>query len=478
MRILSMVILCIVLGTACKQDDGSADFSTGMKAYGDKDYKEALKWLTKASEKGHTEAQFYLGSMYYHGQGMEQPNYKEALIWYGEAAKKGNDNALNDLAVMYDEGKGVEKNFRKADRLWLLAAQQGNATAIRNFSLKSVLMSSKPDQEYWSKLAQNKIDNWKPKQLSARGSGFYITKEYILTNAHVVCSNDNISSGQCDRYDEVRTPYYRLNIEKIDTDVDLALLKVVSSRKDSISAKIRSGSDLQLGEDIAVFGYPLAEKLSFEGNFTIGNVSAREGRPTISTPSDFFQFTAPIQSGNSGGPVLDAAGNLVGVATRLLISPDSKGFYNIAQNINFAVSLKAIKNFLKNAGIAPYSSSKASSSKDWIVWEWEQVLEQLANHPDKRAINDLKEHIIQLERIKSSLEQSSTTQRLDFIHRKPNYYWRKYVENIEDVIKQIKKEEISIELDSSYGSRPKKWTEVARAAEEFTVPILCFKNKE
>ena len=187
---------------------------------------------------------------------------------------------------------------------------------------------------------------------------FSFPPKYILTNAHVVCANNDISSGQCDRYDEVRTPYYRLDIVKTDTDVDLALLKVVSAKKESNWAKIRSASAewgstsaLQLGEDIAAFGYPLAERLSFEGNFTIGNVSAREGMPINVTPSDFFQFTAPIQPGNSGGPVLDAAGNVIGVAVGNL--PHIKNWYNIAQNINFAVSLKAIKNFLKEAGVEP-----------------------------------------------------------------------------------------------------------------------------
>lgn len=481
LSIIKMVMLCIVLGTAGTQadahDDGSVDFSKGMKAYEDEDYPEALKWLTKAAEKGHTSAQNNLAVMYLEGRGEDVPQgYKKAFNFFYTAAEKGHAFAQNNLAIMYDEGKGVEKNFRKADRLWLLAAQQGDTTAIKNFRRKLVLMSSKPEQEYWSKLAQNEIDNWKPKQLSDRGSGFYITKEYILTNAHVVCSNDNISSGQCDRYDEVRTPYYRLSVEKIDTDVDLALLKVVSSRKDSISAKIRSGSDLQLGEDIAVFGYPLAEKLSFEGNFTIGNVSAREGRPTSVNPSDFFQFTAPVQRGNSGGPVLDAAGNVVGVATRLLIS--TEGLYNIAQNINFAVSLKAIKNFLKNAGIAPYSSSEASSPKGWIVWEWEQALEKLANHPNERAINGLNEHIKQLKNIKSSSSLDSKRLSKSGLTKPLEYYWRRNFEDVKDIIEELKKEKTNIELDSSYWSSSKKWTEVARAAEEFTVPILCFKNKE
>ena len=108
------------------------------------------------------------------------------------------------------------------------------------------------------------------------------------------------------------------------------------------------------------FGYPLQNDLSFAGNFTIGNVSSIEGRPTDVTPSDSFQFTAPIQKGNSGGPVLDSDGNVVGVVADFeayfyefaSLATDTT-YANIAQNINFAVSLKAIRKFLKDAGVEP-----------------------------------------------------------------------------------------------------------------------------
>ncbi len=516
MRTLSIVVLCIMLGTAC-DDGGAADFSAGMKALNNKDYKEALKWLTKAAEKDHVEAQFYLGGMYYEGQGMEQPNYQEALKWYKKAAdrmdgdrdighaeaqfhlgvmyhkgqgmeqpnyqealkwwtiagKKNHTGALNNIGVMYDKGNKVEKNFRKAHRSFLLSAQQGDTTAINNFLTLSSFRISKEESEYWDKLKRNEIDNWKPKQLSNSGSGFYITKEYILTNAHVVCSND-ISSGQCDRYDEVRTPYYRLDTVTVDTKVDLALLKVVSSRKDSSSAKIRSGSGFQLGEDIGVFGYPLAEELSFKGNFTIGNVSAREGRPTSVIPSDFFQFTAPIQYGNSGGPVLDTAGNVVGVVVENYRDFDAykknekdQDIFNIAQNINFAVSLKAIKNFLKDAGIEPYSSSKVSTPKEWIIWELEEALKKLANYPEKK---DLMEKIKNLRNMRNSGLSERSEEMLN--HDSPLEEW------IDAEEEKLKKEDAGVELDLSYFLRPKKWTEVARVAEKFTVSILCFTDKK
>ena len=313
---------------------------------------------------------YHLGIIYHDGRGRD-PDYSKAIHFYTKAiVEEGNYSAINELATMYWNGQGVEPNVQKAGRLFLLGAQQGDPLAQINFG--QILFVEKRIYEeayYWYNLAKTKEDellskepkpsipskgwnpldiintqmdtmesrldpktikdlqdltgeNWKSKQFKyGYGSGFYITKEYIVTNAHVVCSDDIFFSPRdsCDKFDEVRIPDYRLSIEKIDTDVDLALLKVVSPRKDSSSAKIRSSSDLQLGEHIAVFGYPLAEKLSFAGNFTIGNVSAREGRPTGFIPSDFFQFTAPIQRGNSGSPVLDAAGNVVGVAKERLL---------------------------------------------------------------------------------------------------------------------------------------------------------------
>ena len=199
--------------------------------------------------------------------------------------------------------------------------------------------------------------DYQPKRMSSSGSGFYIKEGFVLTNAHVI-----------DSCNDVLVDYLRVEIVKKDSVVDLALLKVPSgfpNREVSEVAPFRSDSNpLELGESVAVFGYPLYPRLSYEGNFSIGNVSSREGSPKDIFPSDRFQHTAPTQRGNSGGPVLDSGGNVVGIVVEGMID-QYEGIFNIAQNINFAVSLKAIDSFLRDTGVEPDSLSVATFSKKW-----------------------------------------------------------------------------------------------------------------
>ena len=201
--------------------------------------------------------------------------------------------------------------------------------------------------------------DWQPKQIFSGGSGFYIKEGFILTNAHVI-----------DHCNEVRADYGYHRVEVVgqpDLVVDLALLQIPYDLPTGMypgSASFRSESTpLKLGESVAVFGYPLSSKLSYDGNFTIGNVSSKEGPPTEITPSDKFQFTAPIQHGNSGGPVLDSGGNVAGVVVsyyshlRAKEQIEKEQKFNVAQNINFAVSLKAINGFLRKTGVEPDSGA-------------------------------------------------------------------------------------------------------------------------
>jgi S1-C subfamily serine protease/predicted ATPase with chaperone activity len=176
------------------------------------------------------------------------------------------------------------------------------------------------------------------KRLST-GTGFFVGADgYVVTNAHVVagCDDPKVASGLAE-------PVLAKVLAR-DAQNDLALLRVDFAT--GHVAALRTG--VQEGEEIAAFGYPLQGRLSTGGNFTVGNVSALAG---FQNDSRHIQMTAPIQPGNSGGPVVDRAGNVVGVVVSA-IGMHEKG---AAQNVNFAINVNVLTAFLNAHGI-PYST--------------------------------------------------------------------------------------------------------------------------
>ena len=210
---------------------------------------------------------------------------------------------------------------------------------------------------------ENLVTSYKPRILIANGTGFYITKEYILTNAHVVCSNDISSGDPCVFYDELRVSFQRVDTSDVtvDVNVDLALLRVDPSANENSVAKLR-GTNIQLGEKVAVFGYPLSSILSYLGNFTEGVVSGlseqilKEKIKYNPQAYNRFQYTAATQSGNSGGPVFDDAGNVIGVVV--------SGLSGQTQNVNFAINFNTIKKFLEEKHVQ-YDTMTSNSPLTW-----------------------------------------------------------------------------------------------------------------
>jgi SpoVK/Ycf46/Vps4 family AAA+-type ATPase len=176
------------------------------------------------------------------------------------------------------------------------------------------------------------------KQVST-GTGFFVGADgYVVTNAHVIegCEAPKIVCGTAEP-SEAR-------IVARDSRNDLALLKAGFAH-DHV-ARLRTG--VKVGEELAAFGFPLFGRLSAGGNFTLGNVSALSG---IQNDSRHIQITAPIQPGNSGGPVVDRAGNLIGVAVGGM-GAHEKG---AAQNVGFAINIATLMGFL-SANDVPFST--------------------------------------------------------------------------------------------------------------------------
>src|SRR5581483_1911429 len=97
------------------------------------------------------------------------------------------------------------------------------------------------------------------------------------------------------------------SIVDADSQIDLALLRVSGIK--GATARLRRGGSIRLGESVFVFGFPLVGALSSSGNFTSGLVSALRG---LKDAPGELQITAPVQPGNSGGPLIDSSGLVIG----------------------------------------------------------------------------------------------------------------------------------------------------------------------
>lgn len=172
------------------------------------------------------------------------------------------------------------------------------------------------------------------------GTGFYVSPEgFAVTNAHVVegCSTVQVSSA-------LSKPLIASIVAR-DTANDLALIK--TDAKPNASASFRTG--VRVGESIWAFGFPFSGLLATGGNFTSGNVSAVAG---LRDDTKYLQITAAVQAGNSGGPILDQDGNVVGVVVaKLNVIEVAEVTNDIAQNVNFAIKTSVLLNFLESSGV-------------------------------------------------------------------------------------------------------------------------------
>lgn len=179
------------------------------------------------------------------------------------------------------------------------------------------------------------------------GTAFSVAPEVLITNRHVVkgCSSVDVISS-----DGRRTG----SIGPADADIDLAILRVSGLR--GTTARLRDPTNVLLGEPILVFGYPYAGDLSSSGNFTSGVVSALRG---LRDSANEIQITSPIQLGNSGGPLMDSSGLVIGVVQSKLSLNAVRVLRDIPQNVNFAISLEALTRFLAKHKVAFRSTTRS-----------------------------------------------------------------------------------------------------------------------
>jgi S1-C subfamily serine protease len=177
---------------------------------------------------------------------------------------------------------------------------------------------------------------------AGRGSGFFVQKDTIVTNAHVA-GNDmsvrvRLASGET----------LSARVDRIATDFDLAILKLPSAISDQTIVDLGEVTRVRPGEDVVAIGSPLGV---FQNSVTRGIVSAIR----VNGPVTLVQTDAAINPGNSGGPLMNRRGVVIGINTM--------GVRN-AQGISFAVGVDHARELLSGHHVATTDSTPIRSLND------------------------------------------------------------------------------------------------------------------
>jgi hypothetical protein len=210
------------------------------------------------------------------------------------------------------------------------SATQYNKTRNINIRLKGACEEYVKENKGNPPTALNKTP--KKSRGYSSGTGFYVNKKgLMITNNHVVKSCNKI---KVDGSSAV--------VKSFDTTNDLALLQVESSP--SSVPYFSSGKGIRLGDGVTVAGYPLRSVLGSGLNVVTGTVASLSG---VKNNSSRLQITAPINSGNSGGPLFDSSGRVVGVIVSKINNTKAREILGEEiQGANFAIKGSVVRSFL------------------------------------------------------------------------------------------------------------------------------------
>ena len=163
--------------------------------------------------------------------------------------------------------------------------------------------------------------------MRGEGSGFIVSPDgYILTNAHVVDHADEVNVRLTDRRE------YKAKVVGVDKESDIALLKI--DAKSLPIVKLGNSRDAKVGEWVVAIGSPYG----FENSATAGIISAKSRSLPDATYVPFLQTDVAVNPGNSGGPLFNLAGEVIGINSQIY---SRTGGY---QGLSFAIPIEVAMN--------------------------------------------------------------------------------------------------------------------------------------
>ena len=331
------------------------------------DLTKAFDWFLTAALQGDVLAAREVGNLYVDGLGVDQ-DLAEGQMWLERAAKAGDVPAAMRLRELEVESKRREAAKKVAEEK---AAEQAEIAekerkATEEKAAKEAEIAEKERKAAEEEAARDRereecnVSAGDVEELSPGGfgTGFVVNSAgHLLTNFHVIADYDQDTDELrfCDAL-SIRTKgkknFWARLIAK-DQDQDLAVL--ATCRKSPTFARLRTlERQVQAGEAVYAFGFPMGS--GSQPVITNGIVSSLLG---IGDDATFLQHTAAIQKGNSGGPLFDKAGLIVGVNT-LAASKVGTGVYEgvVLQNVAWAVKSGIVQTFL-SANDIPFETKNS-----------------------------------------------------------------------------------------------------------------------
>jgi len=345
------------------------------------DYKKSFKWAKKAAEQGFSDAQNKMGIFYSSGKNVVEIDMDKAFEWLKKSAEQSNKKAYNNLAGFYATGVGVKRSKSKAFKWYKKGADLGDAesqyeigrfydfgyvvqkdvkeaikwyekSASQDYKKAEIILGTtyyygdedsnipknyKKAADWYYTAAKNTNDEDGKSmdiKITSSGSGFFVTPTHIITNNHVTAGCDEI---------EVKNKGYRSTVELLDTDSTTDLSILVTGNPNTSFLHLRNRKPVVTGEQSIALGYPFSSTLGSELKVTSGNIAALTG---FNNNIAELQLTSPVQPGNSGGPLLDDNGNVIGVIVARLEKSEEITGDRPAQNVNFAIKSNMAKIFM------------------------------------------------------------------------------------------------------------------------------------
>src|ERR1700710_412050 len=202
----------------------------------------------------------------------------------------------------------------------------------------------------------DKGNDTQPRKTNSLGSGFIVdTAGIAVTNNHVIADADEINIIMNDG------TKIKAELVGVDKKTDLAVLKFKQPAKPLVAVKFGDSDRLRLGEWVIAIGNPF----SLGGTVTAGIVSARNRDISQGPYDNYIQTDAAINRGNSGGPLFNLDGDVIGVNT-LIISPTGGSI-----GIGFAVPSKTV------AGVVDQLRQFGELRRGWLGVRIQQVTDEI-----------------------------------------------------------------------------------------------------